>query len=86
MKRDGDEGQGCEYAELAAPAEELEQQGMKPQAKQILKLHGPVGLDIGAETPEEIALAVAAEIQAELAGRSGGHLKERVEPLHDWRE
>ena len=36
------------------------------------RLHGPIGLDIGAKTPETIALAVVGEIQAVLAGRPGG--------------
>ncbi|HEY7642040.1 MAG TPA: XdhC family protein [Steroidobacteraceae bacterium] len=36
------------------------------------RLHGPIGLDIGARTPETIALAIVSEIQAVLAGRSGG--------------
>jgi xanthine dehydrogenase accessory factor len=36
------------------------------------RLHGPIGLDIGAKTPETIALAIVAEIQAVLAGRPGG--------------
>ncbi len=46
-------------------------------------IHSPIGLDIGADTPEEIALAVAAEIQAVLAGRLGGMLRIREGPLHD---
>jgi xanthine dehydrogenase accessory factor len=36
------------------------------------RLHGPVGLDIGAKTPETIALAIVSEIQAALNGRPGG--------------
>jgi xanthine/CO dehydrogenase XdhC/CoxF family maturation factor len=41
-----------------------------------IRMHAPAGLDIGSETPEEIALAVAAEIMAVINGRGGG-------PLHD---
>jgi xanthine/CO dehydrogenase XdhC/CoxF family maturation factor len=41
------------------------------------RLFGPAGLDLGAETPEEIALAVVAEAQAVLAGRSARPLRGR---------
>ena len=35
-------------------------------------LHAPIGLDLGGETPESIALAAIAEIEAEMHGRPGG--------------
>jgi xanthine dehydrogenase accessory factor len=47
------------------------------------RLHSPIGLDIGAETPEEIALAIVAEIQAVLSRRSGQFLHDRPGAIHD---
>jgi xanthine/CO dehydrogenase XdhC/CoxF family maturation factor len=46
------------------------------------RIHGPAGLDIGSETPEEIALAILAEIQAVKGGRSGASLKDKQRPIH----
>jgi len=48
------------------------------------RLHAPVGLDIGAETAEEIALSIVSEIKAVLANRSGAQLRERVGSIHGW--
>jgi xanthine/CO dehydrogenase XdhC/CoxF family maturation factor len=46
------------------------------------RLFAPTGLDIGAETPEQIALSVLAEIQAVMAGRPGTSLRERPSSIH----
>ena len=46
------------------------------------RLHSPIGLDLGSETPEEIALAVVAEIQARRSGRQGRPLRERAGTVH----
>jgi xanthine dehydrogenase accessory factor len=45
-------------------------------------LHSPMGLDIGADGPEQVALAAIAEIQAVLNGRTGGLLRERAGSIH----
>lgn len=45
-------------------------------------LSSPAGLDIGAETPEEIALSIIGEIQANLLGCDGGFLRLRSGPIH----
>jgi xanthine dehydrogenase accessory factor len=50
---------------------------------QLAKLHAPVGLDIGAETPAAIALSIVAEIQAVLSDRSGNSLKYRNAAIHE---
>ncbi len=57
-------------------------EGIVYTEKQLQRLFGPVGLDIGADTPEAIALAIIAEIQAVIANRSGGSLRNRLEPIH----
>jgi xanthine dehydrogenase accessory factor len=49
----------------------------------LAKVYSPIGTDIGAETPEEIALAILAEIKAVSTGRSAGFLRDRGGPIHD---
>ncbi len=42
--------------------------------EQLQRIHAPIGLDIGAVSPEEVALAIIAEIVAERSGAKGGSL------------
>jgi xanthine/CO dehydrogenase XdhC/CoxF family maturation factor len=46
------------------------------------QLYAPAGLDIGADTPTEVAFSIVAEINAVLSGREGGLLRQRKGPIH----
>ncbi len=63
--------------------DEDQENGLSLGDNSLGRVYGPMGLDIGADTPEEIALAVVAEIKAVLAGRLGGMLRTREGPLHE---
>jgi xanthine dehydrogenase accessory factor len=49
------------------------------------QLFAPAGLHLAAESPEEIALSIAAEIQCVFAGGTTEHLCQRKAPIHDVR-
>ena len=48
------------------------------------EVFAPAGLDLGAETPEELALALVSEIQATFAGATAASLRNRKAPIHGW--
>jgi len=62
---------------------DLAADGVELTDKDRARIHGPAGLDLGAEGPEEIAQAIVAEIVAVRHERAGGFLKERPGPIHD---
>jgi xanthine/CO dehydrogenase XdhC/CoxF family maturation factor len=49
---------------------------------ELAKIHYPIGLDIGANTPEEIALSIVAEIRSFFSGRSGEPLRKFEGSIH----
>lgn len=48
----------------------------------LQRIHSPIGLDIGAEAPDEIALSIISEIQSKFTNRAGGFLKNLDGPIH----
>jgi xanthine/CO dehydrogenase XdhC/CoxF family maturation factor len=63
--------------------DDLRAAGLAISPEQRGRLHAPVGLDLGADGPEQVALAIVAEMQAVLTGRNARPLRERELPIHD---
>ena len=61
---------------------ELEAEGIYFSDEQLTAVYSPVGLDIGAESPEEIALSMIAEIKSVIAGKPGTPLRQNGDVIH----
>jgi xanthine/CO dehydrogenase XdhC/CoxF family maturation factor len=61
-------------------AESVAREGALPEIDE--RFFSPVGLDIGGEGPDAIALSIISQISAVTSGRTGGHLRDRRAPLH----
>lgn len=79
----------CRYIGSLGPKKKLERMvadlkadGVNLTKAQLNKIYGPVGVDLGAETAEEIALSVTAEIKKVLSGNSGLSLRDKHAPIH----
>jgi xanthine/CO dehydrogenase XdhC/CoxF family maturation factor len=46
------------------------------------RVFAPVGLSLGAEGPEQVAISVVAELLAVVSGQQPGHLREKTEAIH----
>jgi xanthine dehydrogenase accessory factor len=62
--------------------QDLSRIGIDLTNQEVARVYAPIGIDIGAETPEEIALSIIAEIRAVLGGRPAGMLRERTGSIH----
>lgn len=61
---------------------ELREEGISITEDDLAGIFGPAGLDIGAESSDEIALSIISEIQAVLSKRAGTSLREKAEGIH----
>lgn len=77
---------------LASPIPYIGLLGPKSRGDELLaelghrgdsRIHSPIGLDLGSETPEEIALSIISEIAAVLNQRSARPLRELDRPIHE---
>jgi xanthine dehydrogenase accessory factor len=62
--------------------EEMREEGITVTQEQLDHIYGPSGLEIGAETPEEIGLSILAEIKAVLAKKEGRSLRKNDKVIH----
>lgn len=62
---------------------ELEEENSPLSEEDMKRIYAPAGLDIGALTPEEIALSLIAEIRAVFSQREGGFLRSRGTTIHE---
>lgn len=83
-------GSEVAYIGMLGPRARLERlltdlagEGMRPAVAQRAKVHGPAGLDLGGEGPEEIAVAIVGEVLAVSRERAGGFLRSRAGSIHE---
>ena len=62
---------------------ELKNNGVEFSPESMERIYAPCGLEIGANTPEEIATSIFAEILSVFSGKKGGMLRKKEGPIHD---
>ncbi|MFQ6601432.1 XdhC family protein [Flavobacterium sp. C3NV] len=79
----------CNYIGILGPKtklnrmlDDLNNEGIQLTEEKLNIIYGPIGLDLGAETSEEIALSIVAEIKAVMSGKQGTSLKYKTEKIH----
>ena len=75
-------GAGLPYVGLLGPRARTLEIRRAIGAEGDPRLYGPVGLDLGADGPRQVAISIVAELLAVVSGRAPRHLAERVEAIH----
>jgi xanthine/CO dehydrogenase XdhC/CoxF family maturation factor len=83
------QGKGFGYLGLLGPASkrdrmlsELQQKGIVFSENEKGKIFGPTGLNLGAETADEIALSICSEIMSFINKTTAIQLREKLDPIH----
>ncbi len=61
---------------------EFKSNGVEFSEAELQRIYAPCGLEIGANTPEEIAMSLFSEILSVFSGNTGGMLREKSGPIH----
>lgn len=61
---------------------EFKANGIEFSIEELQRIYAPCGLEIGANTPEEIAMSLFSEIISVFTGNTGGMLKDKEGPIH----
>jgi xanthine dehydrogenase accessory factor len=62
--------------------DEFRKAGFELSSNHLERIHSPIGLDIGAEAADEIAVSIIAEIQSKFSNRPSGFLRDVRGPIH----
>lgn len=81
---------GADYVGILGPRSRTEdllralaEEGVTFTPEQLARLRSPVGLRLGAEAPEEVAVSILAELMAWRRGYDGGFLSGHTGRIHD---
>jgi xanthine/CO dehydrogenase XdhC/CoxF family maturation factor len=62
---------------------DLKMEGVEISGEDMARIYAPCGLEIGANSPEEIATSIFSEILSAFSGKPGGMLREKSGPIHE---
>jgi len=62
---------------------EFKTNGIAFSEQELKRIYAPCGLEIGANTPEEIAMSLFSEILSVFSGKEGGMLRKKLGPIHE---
>lgn len=68
------------YIGLMGPRARIDR--LREEVGEDPRIHGPTGLDVGAQGEEQIAVSIVAELLAVRSDRDGGRLRDRARPIH----